>query len=93
MAIGVSTRYVRKVLSKQDQKPEVEKNRNSVPIFQKLKLLKKIESSLEELAASPEPEETTRIEKALYKALPGFLKTVQSNINKAKQAVKTQSTP
>ena len=93
VAIGVSTRYVRKVLSEQNQGPKVEKNRNSVPIFQKLKLLKKIESSLEELAALPEPEETTLIEKALYKALPGFLKTVQSNINEVKQAVETPSAP
>jgi len=93
VAIGVSTRYVRKILSEQKQEPKDEKNRNSVPIFQKLKLLRKIESSLEELASLPESEEATRIEKALYKALPGFLKTVQSNINEAKQAVKTQSTP
>lgn len=91
VAIGVSTRYVRKVLSEQKQEPD-QKNRNSVPIFQeKLKLLKKIGSALEELAALPESDEATRAEKALYKALPAFLKTVQSNLDEAKQAVKAQN--
>ncbi len=93
VAIGVSTRYVRKVLSEQGQESKDEKNRNSVPIFQKLKLLKRIESALEELAALPEPTEPTRAEKSLYKALPTFFKTVQNNIDEAKQAVKAQDKP
>jgi ParB family chromosome partitioning protein len=91
VAIGVSTRYVRKVLSEQGQESKNEENRNSVPIFQRLKLLKKIESALEELATLPESEEATRAEKSLYKALPTFLKTVQKNVEEVKQAVKSQS--
>lgn len=89
VAIGVSTRYVRRVLSEQGQNPSNEKNRNSVPIFQKkLKLLSKIESALEEFIELPEPERPTRTEKALLKALPGFLKTVRSNIHQAREATK-----
>jgi ParB family chromosome partitioning protein len=82
---------VRKVLSEQGQESKNEENRNSVPIFQRLKLLKKIESALEELATLPESEEATRAEKSLYKALPTFLKTVQKNVEEVKQAVKSQS--
>jgi ParB family chromosome partitioning protein len=89
VAIGVSTRYVRRVLSEQGQSASDKKNRNSVPIFQKkLKLLSKIEAALEELAELPEPEQPTRAEKALFKALPNFLKTVKSNIHAARAAKK-----
>lgn len=92
VAIGVSTRYVRRVLSEQRQSSFNEKNRNSVPIFQKkLKLLSKIEAALEELAELPESEEPTRAEKALFQALPSFLKTVKSNIHEAKAAKNTQA--
>lgn len=80
VAIGVSTRYVRKVLSAQKQETDGE-NRNSVPIFQeKLKLLKKVESALEELAQLPESEQPARGEKALAKSMPGFLKNVKTAI-------------
>lgn len=88
VAIGVSTRYVRKVLSEQRQDIIEEKNRNSDPIFQKLKLLGKIEAVLEELTALPEPEQPTRSEKALSKAIPTFLKTVRNSINETKVVVK-----
>lgn len=88
VAIGVSTRYVRRVLSEQRQEPSHEENRNSVPIFQKLKLLKKIEAALEELSDLPESEQPTRAENALSKALPTFLKTVRRNIDEAKAATK-----
>jgi ParB family chromosome partitioning protein len=82
VAIGVSTRYVRRVLSEQRQEQPDEENRNSVPIFQeKLKLLRQIESALGKLAALPEPEAPTRVEKALDKAIPTFLKKVKSNID------------
>lgn len=88
VAIGVSTRYVRKVLS--GQKPEAtdarEENRNSVPIFQKLKLLKKIEAALEELGGLPESDQSTRAEKALSRAVPAFLKMVKSNVDELKKA-------
>ncbi|MHC5833428.1 MAG: chromosome partitioning protein ParB, partial [Nostoc sp.] len=49
VAIGVSTRYVRKILKEQRQEEAGEENRNSVPIFQKLKLLKRIEAATQEL--------------------------------------------
>lgn len=87
VAIGVSTRYVRRVLS--EQKELTEKNRNSVPIFQKrLKLLRRIESALEELAEMPESEQSSRSEKVLSKTLPTFLKTVRSNIHEMGEATK-----
>jgi ParB family chromosome partitioning protein len=79
VAIGVSARYVRRVLSEQKQKGQDEKNRNSVPIFQKLKLLKKIEAALEELGELPESEKLGRSEKALLKALPAFLSNVKGS--------------
>lgn len=88
VAIGVSTRYVRKVLSKQRHEQADEKNRNSDPIFQKQKLLTKIESALEELAALPESEQPTRAEKTLLKAIPTFLKTVRNNLNETQVTIK-----
>ncbi|MEP0873929.1 hypothetical protein NDA01_29925 [Trichocoleus desertorum AS-A10] len=88
VAIGVSTRYVRKVLSEKRQDITEEKNRNSDPIFQKLKLLGRLEAALEELAALPEPERLTRLEKTLFKVIPTFLKTVRNNINETKVAIK-----
>jgi hypothetical protein len=54
----------------------------------KLKLLHKIEAALEELAELPEPEQPTRMEKALLKVLPNFLKTVKSNIRAARAVTK-----
>lgn len=80
VAIGVSTRYVRKVLNEQSQKASSQKNRNSVPIFQKVKLLKKIEAALEELEELPSSEPVGRSEKALLKALPSFLSHVKGTI-------------
>ena len=88
VAIGVSTRYVRKVLREQRQDITEEKNRNSDPIFQKLKLLGRIEAALEELSTLAELEQPTRSEKALFKAIPTFLKTVRNNINETKVVVK-----
>ncbi|HEY9630513.1 MAG: ParB/RepB/Spo0J family partition protein [Oscillatoriophycideae cyanobacterium NC_groundwater_1537_Pr4_S-0.65um_50_18] len=90
VAIGVSTRYVRKVLS--GQKPEVseQKNRNSVPIFQKLKLLKKIETDLEELAELLDLEQSGRSEKALCKTLPAFLANVKGSVKDVESAIHQQ---
>lgn len=80
VAIGVSTRYVRKVLS---QKGDQE-NRNSVPIFKQRKnLLLKMQSLLEDLAALPEPEKPTKEERELYKALPVFMKKLQASLDKS----------
>lgn len=81
VAIGVSTRYVRKVLSEQRSEQADEKNRNSVPIFQRRKLLAKIASALEELESLPEPEHQTRAEQALSKAISAFLKKLKASIN------------
>ena len=77
VAIGVSARYVRKVLREQKQQGSDEKNRNSVPIFQKLKLLKRIEAALRELGELSESESPGRSEKALIKTLPSFLSNVK----------------
>lgn len=70
VAIGVSTRYVRQVLSELENKGK--KNRKSVPIFSRVKTLRKIEAALEELMALPEPEQLTRADQALLKAIPSF---------------------
>ena len=85
VAIGVSTRYVRKILSEQRQNPSSTKNRNSDPIFLKLKLLKKIEAAVLELAILPESEHPTQVERALSKSIPTFLKTLSNNINEIKR--------
>jgi ParB family chromosome partitioning protein len=79
VAIGVSTRYVRRVLSEQREETG-EENRNSVPIFQRLKALRKIEAALEELISLPEAEQSTRAEQSLSKAIPPFLKKVRASI-------------
>lgn len=90
VAIGVSTRYVRRVLSEQKQEAPNEKNRNSVPIFQKLKLLKRIESALEELSELPEPDKPGRSEKALLKALPTFIANIQGAAEEIKSLSQQQ---
>jgi ParB family chromosome partitioning protein len=80
VAIGVSTRYVRRVLSEK-RGEAVEENRNLVPIIQKLKVLRRIEAALEELITLPEAEQPTRAEQNLYKAVPAFLRKLQASIN------------
>ncbi|NJR61745.1 MAG: ParB N-terminal domain-containing protein [Cyanobacteria bacterium CRU_2_1] len=90
VAIGVSTRYVRKVLSEQKQDGQDQKNRNSVPIYQKLKLLKKIEAALEELGELPESEQPGRSEKALLKALPTFLSNVKGSVKDIEALIRQQ---
>ena len=92
VAIGVSTRYVRKVLSGQKQEvtnANVE-NRNLVPISQKMKALRKIEAALVELSELPESEQIGRAEKALIKALPAFLSHVQGTAKDVESAVRQQ---
>lgn len=81
VAIGVSTRYVRRILSEKRGEEAVEENRNLVPIFQKLKVLRKIEGALEELISLPESEQPTRAEQSLYKAVPAFLKKLKASID------------
>jgi len=90
VAIGVSARYVRKVLSEQRQEGRDEKNRNSVPIIQKLRLLKKIEAALNELSELPESEQIGRSESALIKALPAFLANVKGSVKDIDSAVHQQ---
>jgi ParB family chromosome partitioning protein len=90
VAIGVSARYVRKVLSEQRQSGQDQKNRNSVPIFQKLKLLKKIEAALEELGELPESGQPGRSEKALLKALPTFLSNVKGSAKDIEALIQQQ---
>lgn len=88
VAIGVSTRYVRKVLQQQrsfEAGETGEKNRNSVPIFQKLKTLRRIEAALEELISLPESEQPTQADDSLYKAVPAFLKKLKASIESEKK--------
>jgi ParB family chromosome partitioning protein len=78
------------VLSEQKQEGRNEKNRNSVPIFQKLKLLKKIEVALEELGELPESEKLGRSEKALLKALPAFLSNIKGSAQEIEAFIRQQ---
>jgi ParB family transcriptional regulator, chromosome partitioning protein len=81
VAIGVSTRYVRRVLS--DRGKENKKTRNSVPSFSKAKTLRKIEVALEELVNSPEPDKRTKEDLALIKAVPQFMAKLKACINQS----------
>ncbi|PPS41913.1 ParB/RepB/Spo0J family partition protein [Chroococcidiopsis sp. TS-821] len=78
VAIGVSARYVRRVLA--EQTDQYKNTRNSVPNLSKLKALRKIEAALEELISLPESEQPTRAEQSLYKAIPTFLKKVKASL-------------
>ncbi len=91
VAIGVSTRYVRKVLQQQrlgEPGEAEEKIRNSVPNLQKLKVLRRIETALEELITLPEAEQPTRAEQNLYKAVPGFLRKIQASVREESKGAK-----
>ncbi len=81
VAIGVSTRYVRRVLKEQriadDGEQADKKTRNLVP-NKRTKLLAKIESVLEELMSLPESEHQTRVDQTLSKAVPAFLKKLKA---------------
>jgi ParB family transcriptional regulator, chromosome partitioning protein len=90
VAIGVSARYVRRVLSEQKQVKQGQENRNSVPIFQKLKLLKKIEAALGELSELPGAEKLGTSEKALLKALPAFLSNVKGTAKDIEDLIRSQ---
>jgi ParB family transcriptional regulator, chromosome partitioning protein len=79
VAIGVSTRYVRRVLSGQDK--DHQKNRNSVPILSRAKTLRKVEAALEELINLPEPKQLTKADQALLKAVPAFLVKLKASLD------------
>jgi ParB family transcriptional regulator, chromosome partitioning protein len=78
VAISVSTRHVRQVLSGQDK--ENKENRNSVPILSRVKTLRKVEAALEELLNLPEPEQLTKADEAILKAVPAFLAKLKASI-------------
>jgi ParB family chromosome partitioning protein len=90
VAIGVSARYVRKVLAEQHS-DQYKNTRNSVPNFPKLKALRRIEAALEELISLPEPEELTRVEENFYKAVPTFLQKLKTSIEEENKRVKQKS--
>lgn len=82
VAIGVSTRYVRRVLNDQ-----YENTRNSVPNFNKLKLLQKIEANLEELSSLLPSDPSNRADQDLAKALPRFLNKVKASLKVEQQTI------
>lgn len=84
VAIGVSTRYVRRVLGEQKNQTKAgeAKNRNSVPIFERRKILKRLESNLQALLELPESESATRQDKSLDKAAATLLAKIQDNLEK-----------
>ena len=86
VAIGVSTRYVRKVLS--DQKNAPSKNRNSVPIFPELSRLKNLERDLTKLLEHEFPKERSTVQTELLEAVPNFLNQVQARIKEIQNAAK-----
>jgi len=87
VAIGVSARYVRKVLAEQ-QVDQYKNTRNSVPNFQKLKTLRRIEAALEELISLPAEDQPTGKDDSLYKAVPAFLKKLKASIEEEKKKTK-----
>lgn len=77
VAIGVSTRYVRRVLSDLDKG---NKNRNSVPILSRVKTLQKVEAALEELMNLPKSARPTKADQVLLKAVPAFLEKLKASL-------------
>lgn len=95
VAIGVSTRYVRKVLSEQRKGSETQghkaeqENRNSVPIFQRrLKILRKIETQIEEMLTLPTTEKEHRASMSVVNATPSYLKKIRACIEKDSQELR-----
>lgn len=85
VAIGVSRRYVRKVLSEQAGRKSsqgAEKNRNSDPIFDRAKVLRRLEKSLVAFLELPELEEPSRQDLSLEKAADALLDRVQARLQK-----------
>ncbi|MDJ0707200.1 MAG: ParB N-terminal domain-containing protein [Leptolyngbyaceae cyanobacterium MO_188.B28] len=80
VAVGVSTRYVRKVLREQKVERTGKKNRNSDPIFQRIKLLRRIQVALEELSSLPQQASPTDADQELEAAIPTFLEKVKASI-------------
>jgi ParB family chromosome partitioning protein len=80
VAIGVSTRYVRKVLGEEKAEP-AQKNRNSVPIFRRRQLLKKLESTLEELSSLKQVSKGREANQELDALLPELLKQVRNSLS------------
>jgi ParB family chromosome partitioning protein len=79
VAIGVSTRYVRKVLGEEKAEP-TSKNRNSDPIFRRRQLLKKMEHTLQELDRLGEASQGYEANQALDEQLPELLIQVQMSL-------------
>jgi ParB family chromosome partitioning protein len=78
VAIGVSTRYVRQVLG--EVKAEPTKNRNSVPIFRRRQLLKKMERTLDELSTLQKVSKGHEANQELDALLPELIKQVRSSL-------------
>lgn len=79
VAIGVSTRYVRKVLA-EAKTPASRKNRNSVPISRRRQLLKKLEQTIAELKTLKRVSKGRESNQALDAVLPDFLKQIQGSL-------------
>jgi ParB family transcriptional regulator, chromosome partitioning protein len=83
VAIGVSTRYVRKVL--RGSTNDARETRNSVPSFSRMKTLQKIEAALEELLNSPELDSATKADRELLKTIPAFLVKLKASLNEKRK--------
>jgi ParB family chromosome partitioning protein len=79
VAIGVSTRYVRKVLGEEKTEP-AKKNRNSVPIFRRRQLLKKMEQAATELKTLKSASKGHEANQELDALLPDLLKQIQRSL-------------
>jgi ParB family transcriptional regulator, chromosome partitioning protein len=83
VAIGVSTRYVRKVLRGQDK--DKKETRNLVPSLSRVKTLRKIEAALEELIGLPEPAQLTKADRDLLKNIPAFLIKLKASLDEERK--------
>jgi len=79
VAIGVSTRYVRKILNEENA-PSTQKNRNSVPIFRRRQLLKKMEQTITDLKTLKHVSKGHEANQELDALLPEFLKQIQISL-------------
>lgn len=79
VAIGVSTRYVRKVLG-EEKAESTSKNRNSDPIFRRRQLLRKMERTLQELDNLGEVSPGYEANQTLDERLPELLIQVQMSL-------------
>lgn len=79
VAIGVSTRYVRKVLS-EEKSESATKNRKESPIWRRRQLLKKVERNLDELRTLKQVSKRRKANQEFDALVPELLKQVRNSL-------------